>query len=90
MNNKKKCESQQKRCKSDINFSYCLQVRKVFWVSFFFKLLTDYTPCSRIFIVDSEQVNTNWVYSDFCICVRQIHEPCHIKMENFTITLNNF
>ena len=56
----------------------------------FFKLLTDYTPCSRIFIVDFEQVNTHWVYSDFCICIRQIHEPCHIKMENFTIILNNF
>ena len=38
---------------------------------FFFFLLTlnRYTTCSRVFIVDFEQLNTHWVYSDFCICV---------------------
>ena len=36
---------------------------------FFCLLWTDYTICSRLFIVDFEQINTHWVCSDFCVWI---------------------
>ena len=41
--------------------------------------LTSDTPCSMVFIVDFEQENTHWVYSDFSICV---HISCHRQILN--------
>ena len=41
--------------------------------------LTSDTPCSMVFIVDFEQENTHWVYSDFSICV---HISCQRQILN--------
>ena len=99
MNTKKKCgifseltiEIQERR--------QCFLMSSSQWgrsgVFFLTWCVTDYTPCSRVFIIDFEQVNTHWIYSDFCVCVHiscqgQIHEPCHIKTEHFVIILNGF
>ena len=79
---------------SDVNVSQCLQVNEVIPMSFF-QNFGQITHLTRVLIVDLKQVNIHWVYSHFCLCVhiscqRQIHEPCHIKIEYFTIILNSF
>ena len=51
----------------DCTFNVFMSMRS--FQCFFCLLWTDYTTCSRVFIVDFEQVNTHWVCSDFCVCV---------------------